>query len=484
MKLEMQMKLQLKLAPQLIQSLKLLQMPILKLEQLVRHELSTNPLLEEAETAEEADETTNTSVEGEENQADPQLDKINWEDYLRDDGEFRPRREREPQEERLERTPVREKTLYEYLMEQLHLSRLGKEEVGIGEYIIGNIDENGYLACSAEEMASTMDASPEQVSKVLSHIQTFDPTGVGARDLRESLLIQLKEKGFEDSLAYRIVRDHLNNLEKKSFTQLSRTMGVSFEEVQTAMDFIKTLSPRPAMGRFSRAATPVMPDLVVEKIGDEFVVFHNDKNVPRLRISSAYRALLKKGSLRSGETKTYLEGKLEKARWLLNAINQRRSTMIKVMEKIVEEQKEFFEHGPSHLKPLIMEAIAERVEMDVSTISRVSNGKYVQTPQGIFEIKYFFNTGVPRENGDDLSKRNVKQFISDFIRKENPSAPLSDQQIYELLKKQGINIARITVSKYREELKVLPARFRKRIVKAQIKDSEQEGVNLPSGNLT
>jgi RNA polymerase sigma-54 factor len=454
------------------------------LEQLVRHELSTNPLLEEAETAEEADETTNTSAEGEENQADPQLDKINWEDYLRDDGEFRPRREREPQEERLERTPVREKTLYEHLMEQLHLSRLGKEEVGIGEYIIGNIDENGYLACSAEEMASAMDASPEQVSKVLSYIQTFDPTGVGARDLRESLLIQLKEKEFEDSLAYRIVRDHLNNLEKKSFTQLSRTMGVSFEEVQSAMDFIKTLSPRPAMGRFSRAATPVMPDLVVEKIGDEFVVFHNDKNVPRLRISGAYRALLKKGSLRSGETKTYLEGKLEKARWLLNAINQRRSTMIKVMEKIVEEQKEFFEHGPSHLKPLIMEAIAERVEMDVSTISRVSNGKYVQTPQGIFEIKYFFNTGVPRENGDDLSKRNVKQFISDFIRKENPSAPLSDQQIYELLKKQGINIARRTVSKYREELKVLPARFRKRIVKAQIKDSEQEGVNLPSGNLT
>ncbi|MGB7060904.1 MAG: RNA polymerase factor sigma-54 [Candidatus Zixiibacteriota bacterium] len=484
MKLDMQMKLQMKLAPQLIQSLKLLQMPILRLEQLVRHELSTNPLLEEAETTEEADETTNTSVEGEENQADPQLDKINWEDYLRDDGEFHPRREREPQEERLERTPVREKTLYEHLMEQLHLSRLGKEEVGIGEYIIGNIDENGYLACSAEEMASAMDASPEQVSKVLSHIQTFDPTGVGARDLRESLLIQLKEKRFEDSLAYRIVRDHLNNLEKKSFTQLSRTMGVSFEEVQSAMDFIKTLSPRPAMGRFSRAATPVMPDLVVEKIGDEFVVFHNDKNVPRLRISSAYRALLKKGSLRSGETKTYLEGKLEKARWLLNAINQRRSTMIKVMEKIVEEQKEFFEHGPSHLKPLIMEAIAERVEMDVSTISRVSNGKYVQTPQGIFEIKYFFNTGVPRENGDDLSKRNVKQFISDFIRKENPSAPLSDQQIYELLKKQGINIARRTVSKYREELKMLPARFRKRMVKAQIKDSEQEGVNLPSGNLT
>jgi RNA polymerase sigma-54 factor len=482
MKLEMHMKLQMKLAPQLIQSLKLLQMPILKLEQMVRHELSTNPLLEEA--PDEPDEATSASTDGEGDQTDPQLDKINWEDYLRDDGEFYARREREPEEERLERTPAGEKNLYEHLMDQLHLSRLGQQEVGIGEYIIGNIDENGYLVCSTDEIASAMDASPEQVSKVLSHIQSFDPTGVGARDLRESLLIQLKEKGFEESLAYRIVRDHLSDLEKKSFTQLSRTVGVGFEEIQTAMDFIKTLNPRPAMGRFTRAATPVVPDLVVEKIGDEFVIFHNDKNVPRLRISSAYRALLKKGSLRSGETKTYLEGKLEKARWLLNAINQRRSTMIKVMEKIVEEQKEFFDHGPSHLKPLTMEAIAERVGMNVATISRVSNGKYVQTPQGIFEIKYFFNTGVPRENGENLSKRNVKQFISDFIRKENPSAPLSDQQIYELLKKQGINIARRTVSKYREELKILPARFRKRMVKAEIKGPQTESVNLPSGDST
>lgn len=484
MKLEMHTKLQLKLAPQLIQSLKLLQMPILKLEQLVRHELSTNPLLEEAENAEEPDEATSTSADEEGDQADPQRDKIDWEDYLRDDGEFHPRREREHGEERLEKTPVREKTLYEHLTEQLHLGRLDREETRIGEYIIGNIDEAGYLVCSAEEMASAMDASPEQVAKVISLVQSFDPPGVGARDLRESLLIQLKEKGFEDSLAYRIVRDHLNDLEKKSFTQLSRTMGMSFEEVQTAMDFIKTLSPRPAMGRFVPAATPVVPDLVVEKIGEEYVVFHNDKNVPRLRISGAYRALLKKGSLRSGETKTYLEGKLEKARWLLNAINQRRSTMIKVMEKIVEEQKEFFDHGPSRLRPLTMEAIAERVEMDVSTISRVSNDKYVQTPQGIFEIKYFFNTGVPRENGEDLSKRNVKQFISDYIRKENLSSPLSDQQIYELLTKMGINIARRTVSKYREELKILPARFRKRMVKAQINDAPAESANLPSGDST
>jgi len=484
MKLDMQMKLQMKLAPQLIQSLKLLQMPILKLEQLIRHELSTNPLLEEAETAEEQDEVLSTSTDEEKDQSDPQLDKINWEDYLRDEGEFYFKPEREKEEDRLEKTPVSEKTLYEHLLDQIHLSRLKKEETEIGEYIIGNIDENGYLVCSADEIASALDTSKEKVAKILSLIQTFDPTGVGAQDLRESLLIQLKEKGFEDSLAFRIVKDHLSNLEKKSFTQLSKTLGVSFEEVQAAMDFIKTLNPRPAMGRFTRPASPVVPDLTVEEIGDELVVLHNDKNVPRLRINHTYRELLKKGSISSEETKTYLVGKLEKARWLLNSINQRRSTMIKVMEKIVEEQKEFFEHGSSHLKPLTMEAIAERVGMNVATISRVANGKYVQTPQGIFEIKYFFNTGVPREKGEELSKRHVKQLVFDLIKQEDPASPLSDQQIYARLKKEGINIARRTVSKYREELKIMPARFRKRIVKTETGDSAEETVTPPSTDST
>lgn len=484
MKLEMQMKLQMKLAPQLIQSLKLLQMPLLKLEQLIRHELSTNPLLEETEATEEQDEVMSPSADEGKDQSDSQLDKINWEDYLRDEGEFYFRPEKEGGEERLEKTAVSEKNLYEHLVEQLHLSRLSKEETQIGEYVIGNIDENGYLVCSTEEIASAMDTSPERVSKIISLIQTFDPIGVGARDLRESLMIQLKEKGFEESLAYRIVRDHLSGLEKKSFTQLSRTLGVSFEEVQAAMDFIKTLNPKPAMGSFARAAIPVVPDLIVEKIGDEFVVFHNDKNVPRLRINHTYRELLKKGSIRSEETKTYLVGKLEKARWLLNSINQRRSTMIRVMEKIVEEQKEFFEHGPSHLKPLIMEAIAERVEMNVATISRVANSKYVQTPQGIFEIKYFFNTGVPQESGEELSKRHVKQLIFDLIKKEVPASPLSDQQIYAHLKKEGINMARRTVSKYREELKIMPARFRKRIVRAKTNDSATETASVTPTDST
>jgi RNA polymerase sigma-54 factor len=482
MKLGIEIRLRQTLAPQLIQSLKLLQMPILKLEHLVRQELSTNPLLEEAEATEEQDELTAPSEESEQEASEPDSDKIDWEDYLRDEGEYYVRHEREHGEERLERTPTSEKTLWEHLEDQLHLSRLSKEDTGTGEYIIGNIDENGYLVCSVEEIASALDQPVESVSRILSLIQTFDPPGVGARDLRESLLIQLKEKRFEGSLAYRIVRDHLSELEKKSYTQLSKTLGVGFEEVQAAMDFIKTLNPTPAMGSFTRGATPVVPDLIVEKIGDQFVVLHNDKNVPRLRINHAYRALMRKGSFPSPETKNYLEEKLEKARWLLNAINQRRNTMIRVMQKIVEEQNGFFEHGPAELRPLTMEAIAERVGMNVATISRVSNGKYVQTPHGVFEIKYFFNTGVPTENGEDMSKRNVKQLILGYIRDEDPAAPLSDQQIYGLLKKEHLTIARRTVSKYREELRIQPARFRKRMVKPSTKDSPEQTVEAPSAD--
>jgi RNA polymerase sigma-54 factor len=448
------------------------------LEQVIRQELSTNPLLEEVEPIEEETEEAATPSDSEEELRDPQLDKINWDDYLGDENEIPVREEKEEGEKRWERTPVLEKTLYDHLTEQLHFSRLDQEDVKIGEYIIGNIDENGYLVCSVEEMASALDILPEKVSKVLSVIQTFDPSGVGAQDLRESLLIQLKEKGFEETLAYRIVRDHLHELEKKSLSQLSRLLGTSFEEVQKAMDFIKTLNPKPAMGRFARPATPVVPDLIVEKIGDEFVIFHNDKNIPRLRINPTYKELLKKESGNSSETKTYIKGKLEQARWLLNSINQRRSTMIKVMEKIVEEQKDFFENGPSFLKPLTMEEIAERVGMNVATVSRVSNSKYVQTPQGMFEIRYFFNTGVSKENGEELSKRSVKKIIEELIKKENPTAPLSDQELFFLLKKEGLNIARRTVSKYREELRILPARFRKRMATQNPNDSPEAVVRL------
>jgi len=295
-------------------------------------------------------------------------------------------------------------------------------------------------------------------------IQGMDPPGVGAHDLRESLLIQLEEKGYKDSIAYQIVDQFVNVLDKKSILQISRSLGVSVEKTQQAMDFIKTLSPTPAHGRFESSATPIVPDLIVERMGDEYIVYHNDKSFPSLRINPSYRQLLKSGSNVSKDTRKYVREKLEQARWLLNSINQRRTTMIKVMDAIVEEQKEFFEKGSAFLRPLIMEDIARKVGMNVATISRVSNDKYVQTPQGVYEIKYFFNSGIAMEEGEDLSKRHVKQRIEEIIRAEDPKNPLSDQEIFHRLQEEKIMLARRTVTKYREESKIPPARFRKRVV--------------------
>jgi RNA polymerase sigma-54 factor len=241
-------------------------------------------------------------------------------------------------------------------------------------------------------------------------------------------------------------------------------MSVPFEKAEAAMGVIKTLNPYPAHGRFQSPAAAVIPDLIVERVGNDYVVFHNDRNMPRLRINPSYRSLIKRGSDSSKDTKKYISQKLEQARWLLNAINQRRNTMIRVMEAIVEKQYDWFEKGVEFLKPLIMEDIAREVDMNVATISRVSNGKYVQTPHGVFEIKYFFNTGIKSDDGE-MSKRHVKRKIEQIIEGENPEKPFSDQEIYRRLQAEGIKLARRTVTKYREELKILPARFRRRTVK-------------------
>lgn len=463
MKLSLNVSLRQTLAPQLIQSLKLLQMPILRLEQTIRQELAVNPMLEELEVAEDVQEPELEEPTPEE-QAESDNDKIDWEDYLGDDSEYVPKSPREIREEILDRGPVTETTLFDHLEEQLSFVRMPENERQIGEYILGNIDERGYLCVSVEEIAEELKIDPEVVEKVLAIIQSFDPPGVGARSLQESLLIQLQERGEEKTLAYRVVQEYLDQLDRKSPLQIAKLMSVPFEDVQRAMDTIRQLNPQPATGIFTQGAMPVVPDLVVERVGDEFVVVHNDRNIPRLRVNQGYRELLRRGNSTPKETKEYVRGKLDQARWLLNAINQRRSTMIRVMESIVEFQREFFEKGTSFLKPLIMEQVADHVGMNVATISRVANDKYVQTPHGVFEIKYFFNAGVPQESGEDLSKRMVKQKIETLIKNEDPAKPLSDQEIYQRLNNEGIQIARRTVSKYREELKILPARFRKRVL--------------------
>ncbi|MDF1545180.1 MAG: RNA polymerase factor sigma-54 [bacterium] len=447
------------LAPQLIQSLKMLQMPVLKLEQTVRMELATNPLLEEIE---EVDVDTDQSDEAKDEENETET--VDWDEYLFDDEEgYKVKEFRETPEERFEGAASQSINLYQHLTDQLALLKLSEQEHLVGEYVIGNISPDGYLTISIPEMAKELEMETSIIEGVVEKVQRFDPVGVGSQDLRESLMIQLKEKGMQDSLPYRIVDEHIHQLDRKSILQIAKLMSVPVEKAQNAMGVIKSLNPTPVHGRFESAAMPVVPDLVVEHFGDEFVVLHNDAYVPRLRINANYKNLVRRGSDSSKDTKDYIRQKLEQARWLLNSINQRRSTMIRVMEAIIEKQRDFFEQGPTFLKPLIMEDIAREVSMNVATISRVSNSKYVQTPFGVYEIKYFFNSGIAKEDGSDMAKRSVKQRIAEIIKEEPLDKPHSDQEIYRLLNAEGIKLARRTVTKYREEMKVQPARLRKRV---------------------
>lgn len=456
--------------PDLIQSLKLLMEPVLNLEQILRQRLSDNPLLEEDEQTESAEETIAAVADEPDRNNEKNLDRIDWQEFLGEDHEYNFTGNyrdfsRNTDNEFTETVSVAEKSIFDHLIEQLGFARLSEEQKEIGGYIIGNIDESGFLRVSVEDMAEELQIEPEKIEEVLAVIKNFDPTGVGSFNLRECLLAQLAEQGLEGSLAWIIVDQHIDGLEKKSQMQLAKILSTSPERVQSAMEVIKTLSPTPATGVFIKPAVHIVPDLIVEKIGDEYVVFHNDKNLPHLRINQSYKSLIKRGNNSSDTTKKYIREKLEQARWLINAINQRRNTMINVMNAVIDEQLDFFEHGESHLKPLTMEHIADKVGMNVATISRVSNGKYVQTPLGMFEIKYFFNTGVSTDNGEDLPKRVVKTKISKIIKNENPATPYSDQEIARLLDSRGIKLARRTVTKYREELSIKAARYRKQVAR-------------------
>lgn len=465
MKLGLQLRLKQTLAPQLIQSLKMVQAPVLKLEQMLRTELATNPMLEEIEELEQEEIDSSESEVDLEESKDSEKDDVDWDEFLFDDEEgYKVREPREREETKFEGSASQAESLYDHLLEQLSFLKLTEQQHLIGEYIVGNIDTHGYLTISVAEMAAELEIDEAAIAEVLEMIKTFDPSGVGSRDLRESLMTQLEERGLQKTLAYRVVDEHIRDLEKKSTLQISRLMGVPFERTQKAMEVIKSLSPTPAHGRFDTAAMPVAPDLTVEKVGEKYEVFLNDRNVPRLRINSGYKELIRRGSSTAKDTKAYVRSKLEQARWLLNALNQRRTTMIRVMSAIVEEQNEFFEKGQAFLKPLIMDDIAQKVNMNVATISRVANGKYVQTPLGVYEIKYFFNTGISRADGEDMSKRSVKQRITEIISAEDPAKPFSDQEIFTRLNEEGIKLARRTVTKYREELGIKAARFRKSVV--------------------
>ncbi|MCZ6634153.1 MAG: RNA polymerase factor sigma-54 [bacterium] len=476
--------LQQKLAPQLIQSLRLLQMPTLELEQLIQQELELNPLLEidedpdgelEEETSEEEREESDEEEEESEGEAleelefeeadldkKDQFDENDWDHYLNESGYASPPQEFDPNIEDWDNDGVVVRSLEDLLLEQLTLTDLSEEERGTAHYIIGNIDEDGFFCSPVEEVADVLGVEVEDVERVLAVIQTFDPSGVGARDLRECLMIQLRELGLEQGRVMDIVRDYLDDLINRRYPKITRGLGLSKEELKEAEEVIASLNPKPNVEAEPAVnLNHVIPDLEVQKVGDEFVVSLTDRNVPSLRVSPIYRTLLS-GSEKSGkEAKKFVVDKLNAARWFISAIHQRRTTMLNVMRCIVHNQIEFFKRGTGHLKPMVLQEVADKVEMHVSTISRVSNGKYVQTPYGVFQLKYFFDGGLSTDGGEDISAKTVKEKIKKLIHEENTHSPLSDQKIANILKEEGIDIARRTVAKYRVQLNINLARMRK-----------------------
>ena len=482
--------LQQKLAPQLIQSLRLLQMPTLELAELIRQELEINPLLEieedisldleqeepEAEPDDETeyedrDEAPIEELEFEEANLDTLdtdiFDEQDWDHYLNEAGYASPREEFESIEDR-HNDRTTQKTLRDSLLEQVAVTDLSPGDRIIAEYLIYNIDEDGFLGCSTGEVADEIGVNRDNVERVLDIIQTFDPVGVGARNLQECLLIQLKEKNITNGLVTKVVRSHLDDWINRRFSQISQALDTDVDDIRFVEEILASLNPKPNIEpEPTLNLNHVIPDLEVQKIGDEYIVSLTDRTLPELRINPVYSTLLGQSD-KSGrddpklrKTKQFVVEKLNSARWFINAIHQRRATMLKVMRCIVENQVEFFERGPGFLKPMVLQEVADKVRMHISTISRVSNGKYVQTPHGVYELRYFFDGGLRRCDNVDISARSVKEKIAMFIRDEDVQNPLSDQHISDMLREEGINIARRTVAKYRDQLNISSARLRK-----------------------
>jgi len=470
MKIGMRLGMQQRLVmtPRLQQALKLLQMPTLELQQVLRQEILQNPLLEEVDEAEgiKEDESTPEEEEAEAAKKDETSDEKDaqedWDDYFETAfGAGGTQAEIEEREDFLERVPVAKPSFTEFLMSQLRLVTKDEKVLEIGEYIIGNLDDSGYLVTSLEDIERTCGATTKQVEEVLKIVQTFEPSGIGARDLRESLLIQLETKDQLDTVAARIVADYFEEFKQKKYLDISKKLKISLKEVQAQAAIIGTLNPKPGLDIISEGPKYVIPDLIVERVSDKFVVFLNDRNVPRLRISQSYKSELQSNHEISDETRNFIQGRLKNAKWLIQTIEQRRRTMIKVMESIVEAQMDFFEKGAGHLRPLTLQQVAGKIGMHESTVSRVTTNKYVQTPRGVFELKYFFSSALSTESGEEVSAKSAKLKIKEIIAKEDTKKPMSDQKIADLLKKDGLIIARRTVAKYREQLGILPARHRK-----------------------
>ncbi|PYL41565.1 MAG: RNA polymerase sigma-54 factor, partial [Verrucomicrobia bacterium] len=457
--------LQQVLSPQLQQSLLILQTPLLELRNLVQQEMETNPVLEELPDELGADERSEAEPSADDNFKDEfqklaSLDE-EWRDYMAQSASYSSdgsRSSREAQDKRqflFDSIPVQE-TLQQNLIGQLNQSVLSASDRKAAELIIGNIDDNGFLQSTPEEMALNSGIPNEDFEKMLALIQSFYPAGVGARDLREALLIQLQRQGKENTLEHKIVSEHMEDLGRRRFPEIARRIGISVEDVQKAANNIARLNPRPGQVFAAAPQNYVLPDVIVEKVDGEYQIIFNNEQIPHLRISNLYKDIIASGNTQSSEVKDYIRDKIRSGKFLIRSIHQRQQTIFNIAQQIVSRQHDFLEHGPSHLKPMTMREVADAVGVHETTVSRAVSGKYMATPQGIFEMKYFFTSGYQTSTGDSLSNISVKEAILDLVKHENGSAPLSDHEIVEILGERGIPIARRTVAKYRDELNILP----------------------------
>jgi len=465
---------QLIMTPQLQQAIKLLQLSRIELVEAINEELEENPLLEERVKEESDEDNRNDDKIDEPEQEIPEIpevkveecarDDVDWENYL---SEYNTEWTAPSYEERdlpsFGNITATKTNLYAHLIWQLNMNSFDQEQKKIGVHIIGNLNDDGYLDIPLEVISQTTGSSLENVSETLHEIQNFDPVGVAARDMRESLLIQARFENLEGSICEKIIMNHLKDLEDRKLDRIAKSLSIPMQEVITAVSIIQGMEPRPGRGFSDDETIYIIPDIYVFKVGDDYEIVQNEDGLPKLRISIYYKDILRrKGSL-SENAKTYIKEKLRSAAWLIKSIHQRQKTIYRVTESIVRFQKDFFENGITHLKPLVLRDIAEDIEMHESTVSRVTTNKYVHTPQGLFELKFFFNSSINRVDGDVIASESVKEQIRKCVESENKAKPYSDQDISKLLEEQNVNIARRTVAKYRESMAILPSRKRKHL---------------------
>ena len=458
--------LQQVLAPQLQQSLLILQAPLLELRNLVQQEMETNPVLEELATepeSEGSDEAKEADTEFKEEF--DQLARLDdeWRDYMAQSGGGFAGRSQEEEEKRqfFFDSVATQETLQQHLMGQLNQTALNAEDRKTAEVIIGNIDDSGFLQSSPEDMSMNTGIAKEEFEHMLTLIQSFYPPGVGAQSLQECLLIQLKREGRQGSLEYKVISEHMSDLGKRRFPEIARRMGLSVEQIQRCANNIAQLDPRPGQVFAESPQNYVLPDVTVEKIDGEYQIILNGEQIPHLRISNTYKDIMSQDGS-GGDVKDYIRDKIRSGKFLIKSIHQRQQTISNISHQIVSRQREFLDHGSAHLKPMTMVQIADAVGVHETTVSRAISGKYISTPQGVHEMKYFFTPGYQTSSGEAMSNTSVKEAILDLVKGESGSAPLSDKEIVEILSERGIPIARRTVAKYRTELNILPSNMRRK----------------------